>query len=682
MRKFLYIFISLCSILLFAGISAAKISSTVHVWPVPVNEMNHLNKVLQDSRSRKWQSAILSTFQPSDPVIKKILQWNLYASGSPALNFKDVTQFINDNPYWPEQEILMNNAENVINDTTDPDDVIAWFSLSPPLAMQELKFRRPTTANGKRRLADALIRLYKKYNFDHNLIPTLIKEAWIEGNYSSEEEQKFLTVYKPILDKDAIERRLDRLLSDRRINDANRLSRYVDADYKKLYEARIAFIGGKRNVETVINTVPASLRNNPGLIYDRIKWRIDHNIDDGITELLQQLPSKLDYPEKLYGVRKAAIKELISHRKYRDAYLMAKNHGFRENTEKLAEFEWQAGWLALRFLHDPDAAYDHFHNVYDVAKTPITLARAAYWLGRASEVLRNGEESKWYGEAAAYPVVFYGQLAALKLNDRAPDFPSPSVITKKDLVNYRGNELAKAAYIMWQIKENRLAKEFLKAAAAAAKTPGERVLVAQMGLDRDRYDYSLHVAKDIYKVSGEVVMNALFPVFNLLSVSGKQIATPPSEYTLAIIRQESEFDTTAISPAGARGLMQLMPATAQMYAKKLGLPFNKNRLSGDPRYNITIGAAYLQSRLQLYDGSYLLATASYNAGEGNIRKWINAFGDPRNMDLENAVDWIELIPFPETNNYVQRVIENMQIYRIAISGKRYNDINTDRDLTR
>ncbi len=683
MRNILYIFIALITITLLSPAADAKVSSSVHVWPVSRNEMNHLNKVIQDSRARRWQSNILRSFNPKDPTIKKILYWNQFASGSPALNFRDVTEFINQNPYWPQRQILETNAEGVINDNTSPDEVIKWFALDSPLSIQQMRFRRPYTSNGKRRLAEALVKTYKKYNFDRNLIPTLIKESWIESNFTQAQEKEFHNTYRTILDKEVIERRIDRLLTDGRISDASRLTRLVDADYKKLVNARIAFITDKKNVDALMKQVPPRLMNNSGLLYDRIKWRVDRGIDEGISQLVQALPKHIDYPEKLHRVRREAIKKLMDMRKYREAYLLAKFHSFKENNERVAEYEWLAGWLSLRFLHDANTSVDHFRNVYAVAQTPITIARASYWLGRAAEKMNdNSGKSKWYNVAAKYPAVFYGQLGALKAGKRAPSFPSPSTISKKDLINYRSNELAKAAYIMLQIRENKLAREFLKAAASAAKTPGERVLVAQMGIDRGNYGLSLNVAKDIYRVSGEVVMNSLYPVFNLLSITGKQITNPPAEYILAIIRQESEFDTDALSPAGARGLMQLMPATAQMVARKNGVPFNKNRLSSDPRYNITLGSSYLASRLNLFDGSYILATASYNAGEGNVKKWLKKYGDPRRMNLEGAIDWIEMMPFPETNNYVQRVIENVQIYRIAISGKRYNNINTDRDLAR
>ncbi len=665
---------------LLQGGAEAKTPSSTHSWPVSRNEMNNLNKAIQEYRGRRWTSNIVKDFNPKDPTIIKIIEWKKLVSGSPALNFPDVAKFVRENPEWPQMEILKRNAEGVMNQNTDPDAIINWFALESPLSIREMRFSRPLTSNGKRRLAEALVKRYKQYNFDRELIPTLLREAWIESNFGQAEEEAFLDTYRTILGKEAIERRLDRLLTDRRITDANRLSRHVDAEYKRLFEARKAFISGAKGVDVLIKNVPARLQNNAGLIYDRIKWRIDKGIDEGLVELVQALPAKIDYPEKLHVVRKESIKKLMSRKRYREAYMMAKTHSFRDNITRVAEYEWLAGWLALRFLNDPHNAFTHFRNIYNVAQTPITTARGAYWLGRAAEVSRNGEAQKWYSVAAKYPAVFYGQLGALKAGQRSPSFPSPSSISKRDIVNYRANELAKTAYIMLEIKENRLAKEFLKAAAVAAKSPGERVLIAQMGIDRGNYGYSLHVAKDIYRVTGEVILNALYPVFNLIAVNGRQITAPSPEYILSIIRQESEFDTEALSPAGARGLMQLMPATAQMVAKRAGLAYDNQRLTRDPRYNVTLGSSYLASRLKLFDGSYVLATASYNAGEGNVKKWVKQYGDPRHMTLEQTIDWIEMIPFAETNNYVQRVIENMQIYRMSISNKRYNQINTDRDL--
>jgi len=684
MKRILYTLTALFTIVLFSPTADAQLSANIHVWPVSRLEMNNLNKAIEDYRNRKWQSNVIKSFNPKDPVIKKIVLWKEFVYGSPALNFKDVTQFMRENPHWPYRKILESNAEGVINDSTDPDEVIRYFAVNSPASMGQVRFKKPVTSNGKQRLAEALIARAQRYSFDKNMVPELLTEAWIEGNFTKESEQDFLSKYQEIISKDAIERRIDRLLTDRRTSDAARLVKYVSNDYRKLFEARMAMINHKPNSDMLVRQISRSLQSNPGLTYERIKWRVDRNVDVGISDLVESLPSHIDYPEKIAHVRKDSIKKLMDRKNYKAAYLLAKNHSFTdmEDAEHIADFEWYAGWISLRFLHDPKTATTHFRNIYAVAQTPITIARATYWLGRAAEEMHDrANTEKWYNVASKYPITFYGQLGALKAGKRAPEFPTPSTVSKKDIIDYRSNELAKAAYIMLEIKENKLGKEFLKAAAAAAKTSGERVLIAQMGLERKHYDYSLNVSKDIYRQTGEVIMNALYPVFNLVSISGKKITSPPDEYTLAIIRQESEFDTDAKSPAGARGLMQLMPPTAQMLAKKLGVPFNKNRLTGDPRYNVTLGSEYLASRLRLFDGSYVLSTASYNAGEGNVKKWIKEYGDPRDMTLEQVVDWIEMIPFSETNNYVQRVTENMQIYRIAISGKKYNDINTDRDLT-
>ena len=319
--------------------------------------------------------------------------------------------------------------------------------------------------------------------------------------------------------------------------------------------------------------------------------------------------------------------------------------------------------------------------MYDVVETPISIARATYWMGRSMEAKGDKLASnKWYGIASRYSAAFYGQLAMAKTGDLRINIPSYSRINQNDLSAYKNNELAKASFLMFSTGNDRHGKMFLNSAALEANSSGEIALIAQMGLEHNTYDYAVKVAKQIYRSRSEVVLNALFPMFKLTSVKGNPIKNPPEEVVLSIIRQESEFDADALSHAGARGLMQLMPATAKGVAKKLGLKYSKSRLVTDPRYNVTLGSAYLAQRLKDYKGSMILAFAAYNAGAGNVNKWIKRNGDPRKMTIEGAVDWIEKIPFSETNNYVQRVLENVQVYRYAVSNKKSNLVRTHKDM--
>lgn len=684
MRKTLYTFLILFTIQFIGGAAEANRLDGIHQWPMNSYEVDQLRKSIGEYRRRNWRSSVLSQYQPKDPVIKKVLKWKEFVGGSPSTNFREITDFVRYNPYWPQQEELRKNAEYAITETTNPDDVIRWFAINSPAPNVEMRFKRPLTSRGMVSLAEALIKRFNNYKVDKAIIITLIKEAWFNYDFDPSAEKQFLAKYSKVIVARDYERKLDRVLTERKFGQAARLTRYITHEYRKVYDARMALINNQRGVEGKIAAVPARLQNDPGLLYERIKYRQSRGMTDGVLELLKRLPQRVDYPEKWWAIKKRFVVDLFQAKRYAEAYYLASTNSIKLDRTLIAEAEWYAGWISLRFLRDAKSSMQHFKRIYDVSQAPVSIARGAYWMGRAYEQVGDKMSAlKWFREAAKYPVVYYGQLAVMKTGSRNTALPMASSITQEDLANYRTNELAKVAYMMNMIGENGYGKQFIIAAAAAAQTAGERVLVAQMGLERGRYDYALRVAKDIYKIKKEVVINSLFPLFKLETVNGRPVRNPEEAFVLSIMRQESEFDVDAVSPVGARGLMQLMPATAAGECKRLGLPYNKNRLTSDPRYNVTLGAAYLADRVRLYDGSYVLAIASYNAGEGNVNKWLVRFGDPRKfVSLENVIDWVEMIPFPETQNYVMRVMENIQVYRIALSGSKSGDILIDRDLLR
>ncbi len=684
MRKTLYTLLLLFSIQFIGESAEANRLDGIHQWPINSNEVEHLRKSIREFRRNNWRSSILDKYQPQDAVIKKVLKWREFVGGSPSTNFREITDFVRYNPYWPQQEELRKNAEYAITETTNPDDVIRWFAINSPAPNVEMRFKRPLTSRGMVSLAEALIKRFKNYKVDKAIIITLIKEAWFNYDFDPAAEKQFLAKYSKVITERDYERKLDRLLTERKFAGAARMTRYINNEYRKVYDARMALINNQRGIEGRIASIPARLQNDPGLLYERIKYRQSRGLTDGVLELLKRLPQRVDYPEKWWAIKKKFVVELFQEKRYAEAYYLASTNSIRLDRTLIAEAEWYAGWISLRFLRDPKSSMQHFKRIYDVSQAPVSIARGAYWMGRAYEQIGDKMSAlKWYREGAKYPVVYYGQLSVIKSGSRTTSIPMASSITQDDLASYRTNELAKAAYMMNMIGENGYGKQFIIAAAAAAETAGERVLVAQMGLERGRYDYALRVAKEIYKIKKEVVINSLFPLFKLETVNGNPVRNPEEAAVLSIMRQESEFDVDALSPVGARGLMQLMPATAQAECRRLGLPYDKNRLISDPRYNVTIGAAYLADRIKVYNGSYMLAIASYNGGEGNVNKWLKRFGDPRGfVALENVVDWVEMIPFPETQNYVMRVMENIQVYRIALSGSKSGDIFIDRDLLR
>jgi soluble lytic murein transglycosylase len=370
-----------------------------------------------------------------------------------------------------------------------------------------------------------------------------------------------------------------------------------------------------------------------------------------------------------------AARRALSRGQVKVAYKLAIQHGAKDGTA-FAEGEWLAGWIALRFLHEPKTAYAHFTRLHGGVGSPISKARAAYWAGRAAEELKKKEDARsWYAEAAQLPTTYYGQLAAQRSGQRGPlHFPAMPEPTGQQAADYAKRELVQVVQQLHEIDQADRAKSFLLRLVDLAKTPVEHRLTAELAASLGRNDLMVATAK-ASRLDGVEMVDQLYPV-----VSVPAGDRPEAALTLAIIRQESAFQSDALSSAGALGLMQLMPATAKSVAARIGLPYSKPRLTSDPTYNMMLGRAYLGQLIEDYGGSYVLAIAGYNAGPKRVSEWIGQNRDPR-MKSVDAVDWVESIPLSETRNYVQRVLENVQVYRNRIGGTQIA-LSIEQDLKR
>ena len=330
-----------------------------------------------------------------------------------------------------------------------------------------------------------------------------------------------------------------------------------------------------------------------------------------------------------------------------------------------AEAEWLAGWLALRFMDKPTEAYQHFTALYQKVSTPISRARAAYWSGRAAEGIgQKNLAEKWYKTAASFQTVYYGQMASieLRMTDHLPQV-SPPVLTKSDLRNFGENELIRTALLFHKAGMADDAGRFLQAFISYEETPKAYRYGAELAAKMGEYHEAVRIAKKATK-KGLFLTAQSYPTITKWLKNEDAI-----EWALihALIRQESMFKYTAVSPAGARGLMQLMPSTAKATAKKLEMSHQTSWLTQKPSHNIKLGAEYMRSLIERFDGNYPLAIASYNAGPGRVNQWLKQFGDPRKGEID-IIDWIELIPYSETRNYVQRVMEGVYVYRLRLKG--------------
>ena len=423
-------------------------------------------------------------------------------------------------------------------------------------------------------------------------------------------------------------------------------------------------------VDNAISKVPAKFKNDAGLNYDRLKWRRKRGRVDSSVEILLKIKNTKDYlvrPDKWWVEREIISRSLIYKKKFELAYKIASNHGMEEGPD-YASAEWMSGWIALSFLDDPLLARDHFENFYNNVGYPISVARGAYWLGRTHKKLGYEELSnKWFNEASKYLTTYYGQLSFMELNP-GKTFELPKDIeVKKDYRDFFfKKEIVKVIYLLDELNEDKYSKFMLRHLALDDIENGSEILAAELATNIERYDFAIQISK-LASYEKRFHNKYNYPIISTPNyINGRKI--PDSAFILSIIRQESEFDLSANSHAGAKGLMQLMPYTAKLVAKQAKLPYSKSRLTTDPEYNINLGSHYIAGLILEYDGAYPFAIAAYNAGPKRVRYWKKINKDPQKNQI-NYVDWIELIKFKETRNYVQRVLENYNVYRYILEQK-------------
>ncbi|MDD3447334.1 MAG: lytic transglycosylase domain-containing protein, partial [Zavarzinia sp.] len=463
------------------------------------------------------------------------------------------------------------------------------------------------------------------------------------------------------------------------VAEARRMLPLVPADYRASASAAIAFIMRAGNAYKVLDTVPAARRQDPGLLYAQIRYLRVLDYDDQAVELIARLPDGVtaQSPERWWSNLRYATQRLIDAGRYADAYRVVASHRLGEGVDYF-DAEWMAGWVALRFLGQPDAALRHFTRLAKDVSSPISTSRAAYWAGRAAAARGDRDGARaWYHKAAAHSQAYYGQLAAFELGEsHARALPADPVVSSADKAAAERLEMYRVVRMLIEIDETGRIRPFLGEAMSQAATPGARAHIAEMAAATGG-DHAGVLAAKAATAAGTVLVARSYPLLGTMPQG--QLAE--KALALALTRQESEFRADAISPAGARGLMQLMPGTAKLVAKSLGLRFEQGRLTTDPRYNMTLGVAHLDELLGDFGGSYTMVIGAYNAGGGRIDRWIDRYGDPRSSTVD-VIDWVERIPFGETRNYVQRVLENTQVYRLRLSGGKPVPIGIARDLLR
>ncbi len=634
------------AVVLFAALSFAVFAAAAtHAAQLSDGDRQIYADAFAAAKRGDWADARRLAAEAQDPLPATILRWLQYTHGG-AASFAEIASFADSHADWPRQKLLRQAAEAAIGTATDTQ-LAVWFAAHPPVS-PAARLREADMLMAAGRQDDAI---------------RTIRETWIEGDFSAIEERLMLQGYHDVLRGQDNARRLDRLIWDGQAEEAEHMLNHVGPETAALGRARLGLAAMAPGVETLIARVPAQLQNDPGLLFERMRWRRRKNLDDDAADILEHAPAQLGRPEAWATERLILARRLLDENQAPRAYRLAAQHGL-SNGETFAELEFLAGWIALRNLHQPNIAFNHFVRLYDDVKLPISLARGAYWAARAAETMGEATlANTWYTNAARQITTYYGQLAATRLGSAGLAAVAPEPVpTAAETAAYEANDLARAARDLAALGDNDDVPIFLRRLDDEARTPAQFALTARLARALDRSDIAVTAAKHA-SYAGITLLEEGYPIARL--PPGGNIEAP---LVLALTRQESAFDASATSGAGALGLMQLMPATASQIAKDLNLPFSRGRLTTDIAYNLTLGRAYLDSLIDDFSGSYVLAVAAYNAGPARVHQWMQDHGDPRTASVD-VVDWIESIPIPETRNYVQRVLENLQIYRLRLGTK-------------
>ena len=618
-------------------------------------DISYARQAIRFMEKGNWRDAKKAAKKSRAKSVYDFIEWrHLLTTGNKA-TFIDYKLFIERVKKYPRLDRIKYLAEHKIStNNLTPNQIINWFNVHEPLS-----------GFGELILGESLISIGKK-----NEGITLIKKGFVTADLTKNDLRYFRKKFKKYLSTEDYIKRSDNLAWENKYWDLKRTIRYLPKDYQLLYTARQLLMSKSYGVDTAIKRVPKKLKKDPGLNYDRLKWRRKRGRVDSSLEILLNIDNTKAYmirPDKWWIERSILARSLIYKKKFETAYKLTSKHGLTEGPE-FAEAEWMSGWIALSFLKDALLAKNHFTKFYENVGYPISLTRGAYWLGRTYEQLNDNEEAtKWYLKGSKFLTTYYGQLSHLKIKPKERFELNDLMKIDKDYAeSFYKKKLVAIVHLLDLLKKDKYTKHILRFLANDNINKGSEILAAKLATDISRFDFAIQVAK-ISSYQKRFHNKYNYPIISVPNkVGGRKI--PDVALILSIIRQESEFDTSARSRVGAQGLMQLMTYTARTVAKQAKLGYSKSKLTRSPEYNINLGSFYIAGLLLEYDGAYPFAIAAYNAGPKRVKQWKKINKNPQKKQID-YVDWIELIKFKETRNYVQRVLENFNVYRYILSQK-------------
>jgi soluble lytic murein transglycosylase len=583
-----------------------------------------------------------------DAADRKLVEWYILRHPNCEASSARYAAFMAENPSWPSMRLLRRRAEmRLWQEQSDPATVLRFIDGKPASALGRFAMARALVATGDRDAAEREVRT-----------------AWHSDELSEKSEANALEIFHDIVTREDHRARMDKRIGAKDLSGAMRAARHLGSNDISIVKACAAAMANSTKSLELLDAVPTESRQDLGYVLCRIHWLTRHDRLADATRLMLSAQSEgmaLQDTDEWWRERRILARKLLDLGEFENAYqVVVRNAALPANENYQAEYHFVPGWIALRYLNDANTARKHFAHIDDESTNPIILARANYWRGRAAEAVGDADEMRADYEAAArHPTAYYGQLARARLGQGKVEL-RPALAIGSNQPSANAHELLHAVEILYALGERDLVLNFVKdlatesgdaAALAALADITEHHRDAQAMLQIGKTALARGLALDIYA----------FPAIGvpLHSQFGPQVER---SVIYSVARTESAFDQRDTSPAKAVGLMQVTPEAGRDTAKRFGVTYDWNRLVSDPVYNTQMGAAELGALLREYGGSHVMSFAAYNAGRGRVQQWIKQHGDPRDPNVD-AIDWVERIPFAETRNYVQRVMENLQVYR-------------------
>lgn len=605
-------------------------------------ESLNFRRAMRAASNNEWDSVRGFRAGITSPAGRDLLLWRLSIEDKKTDFFalKDAVETLKG---WPRHNKIRIEAEKKIDTSgMNAESIIKYFDQWPPLTGKgKLAFARALKANGFSEETQAQIR-----------------SAWRNNSLTRNDEREILKMFGDTLTPEDHMKRADTMIWARNRSAASRMLSRLHGKDKALATARYKLMRKTGGIDAAVRRVAKVDENDGGLLYERAYWRRRHGLGDEAVALVLRLPEGSQNPvatKRMWLERHLLARRAIKDQQYATAYALVSRHGMSKGGI-FADGEFLSGWLALQKLHDPTLALSHFKRLKNGVSTPVSLARAYYWMGRAEQAVGAVEAAKTsWQKASRFDFTYYGQLAAQKLGDKYLNLGHDPEPTTQQVDDFNNNLQIQALKLIGLSGNRSLYRTFSYHLDDILPNAVDHVMLATLGREMGQLRAAMRAAKAALW-RGEVLPDSAWPVISL-----PENVPVDQAFLLALMRQETELDPKAVSRVGAQGLMQLMPATARHTARSIGVRYRKSWLTSDPGYNVRLGSAHLQELLEEFDGSYILAAVSYNAGRRRAYNWIRDYGDPRGET--DPIDWVETIPFSETRNYVQRVLENVQVYR-------------------